>query len=56
MTIEYTNNNFDHYSVYVNQDDISFSTLGWVVKDMYHNDSGVINKYNNLLTDEIKRR
>ena len=49
MTIEYVNNEFDIYTMCVDTLDISCSTAFWVEKGLYHNNSGVVNKYTNLL-------
>lgn len=54
MTIDYVNSKYDNYSISVDRSDISFSTMFWVVKGM-HNDNGVVNKYTNLMLDEVKR-
>ena len=56
MTIEYVNNEFDIYTMCVDTLDISCSTAFWVEKGLYHNNSGVVNKYTNLLIDEVKRQ
>ena len=56
MTVEYTNNNFDHFSIEVDKVDISFDTLTWTLKGRYHNNSGVVHKYVNILTEDVKRK
>ena len=56
MTVEYTNNRYDYYSININSKKITFSTIYWVVKNEFHNDSDIVRKYTNLLTNEIKRR
>ena len=55
MTIEYSNNKFDTYSIDIDYTDMYFSTLFMIVKSRHNNDGAINKRYLNILINETKR-